>query len=144
MKILKNYLDTILLTVILVGAVFVLGASAEPVPGVGAPIAPAVAAVAASDAMTPIINAVTGKFGWAVQALAVIGTLRVIFKPTVAWLHSIADATATDRDNQILAKIEASKIYTTLAFVLDWLASIKVGPSKPIPAVLDTAAANKA
>jgi hypothetical protein len=72
-----------------------------------------------------------------VQLVAIIGTLRVIFKPTVAWLHSIVDATPTDRDNQILAKLESSKIFKTFAFVLDWVASIKVGPAKPVPAVLD-------
>lgn len=83
-----------------------------------------------------LIGAATAKYGWTVALFAWIGALRVAFKPTMSWLHSVVDATPTDRDNAILAKVEASKAMKTFAWLLDLLTSIKVGPSKPIPPVV--------
>ena len=62
--------------------------------------------------------------------LAGIAVARLFFKPTFTYLHSIADATATTKDNAFLAKVEGSAIYKGISFVLDWTLSIKLPAAK--------------
>lgn len=74
--------------------------------------------------------------GWLVDIVAkyptlatvvfVIGALRTVLKPVVALLHSLANSTATPKDNALLAKLESSKALRGILFVIDWAASIKV------------------
>ena len=56
---------------------------------------------------------------------AVIGVLRLIFKPIIAIARAIADATPSPSDNKIIDDIEASPITKAVLFVLDLVASIK-------------------
>ena len=73
-----------------------------------------------------IIDGLMGKYEWFITVILWIGFLRTVFKPTMTWLHTIADATPTTKDNEALAKAENSKFYSIFVFALDWLASIKI------------------
>jgi len=58
--------------------------------------------------------------------LAVIGGLRLVMKPLFSLLHALVEVIPGDKDNQLLAKIEGSKVYTSIVYVLDYLTSIKL------------------
>ena len=74
----------------------------------------------------PYFDALSGKFGWLLTAVTIIGSLRILFKPIFAVAHNIADATTTTKDNEILDKVEQSKVTKAVCFALDWVGSIKV------------------
>ena len=78
--------------------------------------------------LKPVIEAYCGNLGWAIAVLSYIATARLILKPTMTWLHSIAEATETKKDDELIAKVETSSIYKLVVFLLDWFASIKIAP----------------
>lgn len=58
--------------------------------------------------------------------LMVIGVARMIFKPFFSFMQAVVDATPSANDNEILAKVEASKVYKAIAYAFDWFGSIKL------------------
>jgi hypothetical protein len=58
--------------------------------------------------------------------LTIVGALRLIMKPLFELLKAITQVTPSPRDNELLAKVMDSKVYKTLSFVLDWIASVKM------------------
>lgn len=66
------------------------------------------------------------KYPMLMTLFLVIGFMRVINKPLFSFLNTLVKATPTVRDDEILAVVEQSKIYKTIAFILDWTASIKL------------------
>ena len=58
--------------------------------------------------------------------LSALMIVRIINKPLFALFHAIVDVTKTEIDNEWLKKVEESKPYKALLFVLDWMLSIKV------------------
>ena len=58
--------------------------------------------------------------------LMVMGFLRLVFKPLMALVQAVVDATPTDKDNAKLEEVKASKFYTSLLWLLDYFASVKV------------------
>lgn len=72
-----------------------------------------------------IIDLVT-KYPKIVSILAAIGTLRLVFKPVMVALSQIVVSTETKKDDELLAKVEKSKIYKAFVFALDYIASIKI------------------
>ncbi len=75
----------------------------------------------------PIAEQYLGKLPATVlQVLVLIGALRLVVKPLMVALTAFAKETETPKDDEVLAKIETSKAYKLLLFVLDWLASIKI------------------
>ena len=81
--------------------------------------------------LIPLISDLAAKYPVIATIFMVIGFLRVIFKPIFAFAKAIAEATSwTDKDNQIIEKAEKSKVYSTISFVLDFFASIKLPEKK--------------
>jgi hypothetical protein len=84
--------------------------------------------------LKPYIEALLGQYGPALQAaaavVAIMGIARAIFKPLFTFLHAVADATPTQKDNAILSELEASPVYKGVSFALDYIASIKLPPKK--------------
>jgi hypothetical protein len=80
----------------------------------------------APDAVTGIITALVQKAPWVTAILTVIGVLRLILKPLFSFLHSVVKATPTEKDDQLLAKVEGSTALKWVTYGLDWLCSIKV------------------
>lgn len=58
--------------------------------------------------------------------LSVVGALRLLNKPLFSLLHAVVEVTPTKSDNELLAKVEASKAYKWFVYLLDWFASVKV------------------
>lgn len=71
---------------------------------------------------------------WALQypavatVLMLIGTLRLIMKPLMTFLHEFVLATPGTGDDALLDQVEKSKVYTTFMYILDWFTSIKPVP----------------
>lgn len=57
--------------------------------------------------------------------LMAIGVLRLIMKPLMSFLNAFVLATPSTADDEFLKKIEESKWYPIVLYVLDWLGSIK-------------------
>lgn len=83
--------------------------------------------------LQPLIDLLSGKFGWLSTVFAWMGAMRVAAKPISAVLQDgaakfIASAieSESDDDDRLAASILGSRTYRLLAFVLDWVASIKL------------------
>lgn len=78
--------------------------------------------------LKPILIAYSGEYGVIVQIMSIIGSLRTINKPLFSLLRAISEVTYwTERDNIWLDRVEQSKIYKTIIYVIDWVASAKIG-----------------
>jgi hypothetical protein len=73
-----------------------------------------------------ILQALVDKHPILVSILLVMGTLRAVLKPLMALAHAYAASTKSAKDDELVAKVEASKPYKLLSFVLDYVASIKL------------------
>jgi len=75
--------------------------------------------------LQPLIEIYGGSQGWLVSGVAIIGSLRVFLKPLMSVARTYVEFTKTDKDNIQLDKVESSKAYTSVLYILDWLTSIK-------------------
>jgi hypothetical protein len=78
--------------------------------------------------LKPLLEAYAGNFGWAIAAVAYVGTARLIIKPLVEGIKAVVLATPGKSDDEFVAKIEANKFYVGFMVVLNWLASINLKP----------------
>lgn len=67
---------------------------------------------------------------YALAVLTAIGFLRLINKPLMTAIKSYVLFTPSKTDDLLLEKIEKSKTYVAIVFIIDWLGSIKVGKTK--------------
>lgn len=58
--------------------------------------------------------------------IMVIGTLRLLMKPLFTFLNEVVLITPGQWDNELLQKVETSKVYKTILWILDWFASVKI------------------
>ena len=56
----------------------------------------------------------------------VIGGLRLFLKPFMAVFKAIVEYTPYDSDDKVFSKVESSKAYKAVCFVLDLLGSVKL------------------
>lgn len=80
--------------------------------------------------LTQLLLDLVAKYPVLASIVGVVGLLRLIIKPIMVALKSIVESTETPKDNELLVKVEESKIYKAVIFLLDYLASIKVPPKK--------------
>lgn len=66
---------------------------------------------------------------WAIGALLLIASARLVLKPAFAFAYAITALTPSTKDDLAVKKIEDGKIMQSVKFVLDWIASVKF-PSK--------------
>jgi hypothetical protein len=105
--------------------------------------APSVHAQAAPDQSTAVANAALDTAGvfaqpfivsfaqshpWLLSLLAVVATLRLVFKPIVSAVEAYVKSTPSTADDAVVANVEHSPIFKVFAWLLDYLGSIKVGP----------------
>lgn len=91
--------------------------------------------------LAPVVAALAGQYGGFFKAAATIvlgmGSMRVFAKPLMTVLERAIKASVTKRDDLLLEKAKASKWYKTIAFIADFLLSIKlpvvVVATKPKP-----------
>lgn len=67
---------------------------------------------------------------WAINALAVIGALRVFFKPIMSAIEAAAKETQSSKDDLIVEKVKSNAIYRAVVWVVDLLASVKLPVQK--------------
>ncbi|MBI5693651.1 MAG: hypothetical protein HZC55_26540 [Verrucomicrobia bacterium] len=86
----------------------------------------------------PFIVGFAEKHPWLVTALALIATLRLVFKPLMSAASAYVKSTPGTADDAMLDRVEHSTAFRVAAWLLDYLGSIKVGPqrapSAPAPA----------
>ncbi len=76
--------------------------------------------------LKPMLEAAAGKYGVIVQVVAVIGAMRVVFKPIMAVVQSIVSVTPSPKDDEFLGKLMNHWSYKLVSFLLDWTASVKL------------------
>lgn len=74
------------------------------------------------DILLPLI----AKYPLLASILLGMGVLRAAFKPAFSLARAIVEATPTQADNQLLDNVEKSQVVKSIAWVLDYVASIKV------------------
>jgi hypothetical protein len=74
----------------------------------------------------PLIELYSGKLGFLVQAISIVGSLRIAIKPIVSLVTAVVLITPSKKDDLLPAKILESKGYKTFVFIVDYLASIKL------------------
>jgi hypothetical protein len=81
------------------------------------------------SALDPVLEGLSGKYGWLTTLVLAVGSLRLLFKPLMLALeHALqADPAKLDR----LQKFEAGPVYKGIAILLDFGASIKLPLVKP-------------
>lgn len=81
------------------------------------------------EEITKLVLELAVKYPWLVSVLTLIGALRVINKPLFYMLNEYTKYSSAQWDNELLNKIEQSKVYKAFCWLLDLTASIKP-PSK--------------
>ncbi len=77
-----------------------------------------------------LIIGLAGKYPIVASIFMVVGVLRAVFKPLFTFLHVVADATPSAKDNELLLKVEGGKVYKAIAWFMDYIASIKLPGQK--------------
>lgn len=69
---------------------------------------------------------------WPILAsiIVIMGTLRMFLKPVFTFIKEIVALTKTTKDDEVVAKVEASAAYKWVMFLVDYLASIKLPGAK--------------
>ena len=75
--------------------------------------------------LQPLLESYGGKYGWLLQAITIIGSLRVMIKPLRDVIHTYVNITPSTKDNEKLAEVEKSKIYKGVMYFIDWFSSVK-------------------
>lgn len=75
--------------------------------------------------LTPLIEVYGGSQGWLLQAITIIGSLRVMIKPLRDLVHAYVNVTPSTKDNEKLSEIEKSKVYKGIMYFIDWFSSIR-------------------
>ena len=81
------------------------------------------------EMLKPLIEAYGGQFGPFMQFIALLGSARLIMKPFQPLEKAIREVilgTPSKKDDELLEKLESSKVAKSIKFLVDWLFSIKV------------------
>ena len=76
--------------------------------------------------MEALIILYVSKYPAIIAIASVMGFARMILKPLMVFLHEYVNITKSDRDNELLRKIESHKVYKLLLFALDYVFSLKL------------------
>jgi hypothetical protein len=73
----------------------------------------------------PLFEAYAGKYGAAVQAFSILGSLRFFIKPLMGLLEAYVAFTPSKADDLLPEQIKNNKVYKAIVYALDWFASLK-------------------
>jgi hypothetical protein len=76
--------------------------------------------------LAPILEAYSGQLGGAIQIITIVGSLRLLIKPLMGVLEAFVTITPSKTDDLLPEKIKENKIYKSVVYLLDWLASLKL------------------
>lgn len=80
--------------------------------------------------MEALFLELVGKYPSVVMVFTVVGVLRAVFKPIMAVAEKYVEATPTISDDELLGKVKASAIYKGIAWLVDYVSSIKLPGQK--------------
>jgi hypothetical protein len=69
---------------------------------------------------------IIGQYPIVASILAVIGGLRLVFKPVMTAIEAVVAATPTKKDDLALEKTKDSAIYKAFVWLVDYLSSVKL------------------
>ncbi len=75
--------------------------------------------------LQPLLELYGGDQGWLVQAVSIIGSLRIFMKPAMSLFLAYVTFTPNTKDNDLYMEIEKGNTLKMLLYFLDWTASIK-------------------
>lgn len=78
----------------------------------------------------PVLEMAAGKYGLAAQILSYVAMARLFFKPVVSLAQAYVQVTPSVKDDEKLQKLMESKSYKSVAYLLDWFASLKLPQAK--------------
>lgn len=84
------------------------------------------------DVLQQILQLLGGNNDFVVKLLVFMGAMRICMKPLMVFIETVIKQTPTQIDDEWLAKIQTSKWYKILSFVLDYVASIKLPQEKKV------------
>jgi hypothetical protein len=64
-----------------------------------------------SQMINGLIDIYSGSNGWIAQAVSIIGTFRLFFKPLIALAQNYVEMTPTVKDDALLSKFLTSNLY---------------------------------
>ena len=82
------------------------------------------------ELLKPLIELYSGQFGIIAQIVSFMGSFRLIFKPLMGVIDVVVKLTPSKSDDNLVQEIEESKIYKSIKFIVDWIASIKLPENK--------------
>ncbi len=77
-------------------------------------------------ALAALIQKFAVDYTWIMAVVSIMGMARLILKPLMVFLHDVVVVTETQKDDDFLKEVEASKIYKAIVFVLDYVFSLKL------------------
>lgn len=66
------------------------------------------------------------KYPMLLQVIIAMGTARMIFKPLMVFIQEVVNVTPSTKDNEFFEAMKANAIYKAIAFMLDYVGSIKL------------------
>lgn len=76
--------------------------------------------------MEQMLTDLVHNYPMAVTFVMLLGVFRSIFKPIMTAIHAIVEATPTKADDLVLDEVERSRAYKAMAWIVDYLLSIKL------------------
>ena len=83
-----------------------------------------------AEFVLPWLMAGMEKWPFMATVVGIMGTARLVLKPIFSALPKFVDTTPWEWDNALLQKVLNSKAYPVVAWLFDYIASIKL-PKKP-------------
>ena len=80
--------------------------------------------------ITQAVIDMASKYPICLAILSGVGIFRVVFKPIVTAIKMVVAATPTQKDDVVVAEVEASKIWKAVLWIVDYLISIKLPGQK--------------
>jgi chromatin segregation and condensation protein Rec8/ScpA/Scc1 (kleisin family) len=71
------------------------------------------------------ILAFASKYPAVASVIFFMGTMRLFMKPIVTCVKEIVALTESKKDDEMVEKVEQSKAYKTIVFILDYILSVK-------------------
>jgi hypothetical protein len=76
--------------------------------------------------LEPLLFEYASKYPVLLTILIVMASFRIFFKPLMEIFKGVVDLTPSKKDDEFYAKMLDHKAYKTVAFLIDWFASIKL------------------
>jgi hypothetical protein len=76
--------------------------------------------------ISPVLEALAGKYGTIAQVLMIMGISRACMKPIMVAAQEVIKITPSVKDDEFMSKLLESNLYKSICFVLDYALSIKL------------------